>query len=336
MVTERIQTLEVMLPDKIRGIDEESFVQYERWRNESAWLDLIINPFEEALCKATGYSDVIRPRKQKEDEIKVDSALFMVTTTPTTKKASYKTVFLNFEGYVNYLKEEKDRTNIKGISTIEGELYVNVDLLAEKLEKELEESDPGSGVSQKIVPVEPEGLVSKVPDKLAVAVSRNYAALIESNAREYILSVNMKKKGNELASKFKKSVLEDSLVQIGKLEEPEVMKYSFEKYAFYNQLEPREPLKYEKIVDSFMKEAPDQIKTSSRIGDFEKIRMCANGLSDALKEKGLIGMDFIETYNPTMLNEAAYARLEGIQKKIAEYKKKFTGDSIEQNIIMTV
>lgn len=346
MIAERVTDISHSLPI-IDGITKKSFQSYKTWQDSSKGIEKrILAKFKEAACASLPFNDMNRPEEQRTDPVKIEGSEleFKVKTTPATKKPSHMKVISNFETYIQYIAQEKERTKIKGILTIDNELYIQNSLILNKLDGWLASSLEGKeGITQELELDRPVELRNEIPEKIIVMPGWNYAAVTDYNGRAWALAKNFKKEGDNRANKFKKLVLVDSLKTLDKDSESfkkegkiETLQYTFDDIIFLHQLEPRSQLQYNNMILLFNKEIPNQPRTNSKIGDLVKIEAMRDAeLARKLKEKGLINDEFIGIYKPRERNNEMYVRLTGIGERLKYAKENLITKTIEQNISLS-
>lgn len=344
-----LREIQIPLPEHLVRIDERSFRQYMMWLDHSRTLTkFITHRFEEGLLKTIPYNDENRPEKMTETTKNIGELELKITTTPTDKKISYSTLYQKFKGFTEALEEfHRDERLKKDFKLVESKgLYALNNMILEKLEEQKKNSLEGKkGVKQEIELIKPEELLTKIPEIIPLVLDRNYGTPTEYNATKWQEARNMQEEGKrrtegyrldgskEEVKRFKKLVLEDSLQTLGeKPKDPVALIYPFETASLKHQIEPRENTSYESIIESFIKKAPEQIKSNSKIGDLVIINMMEQGIEEKLKEKGLINEELLRDYDPRKEEDGKmYIRLEGLKKRISDYHEKYTKPSLEQN-----
>ncbi len=351
-----IKNIPVYLPDVLTSIDEKSFRQYMMWQDDQRMLNRYpISKFTEALLSTLPYTDENRPEeKVKEDRIKLGELEFLVITTQQSKRISYKSVYDKFKTFVNSLEEfYKDERLRKDFRTLTPkslqlsikELYVHSKMVKEKLIEYVNTSLEGKeGIKQEVKLIKPEQLLTSIPEVMHINLGRDYKAVAESNARAWQEAQNMVEEGGkrtvgfqvkgtkEYVKRFKRLVLEDSLQILGEVPKtPVALMYPFPMISFKHQIEPRETVSYEPIIDSFLKEVPKVIKSNSKIGDLTLIDLISEGKKEWLQEKKVLSEDFLKDYDPQKEEGKTYIRIEGLKKRLQEHTKKNTTPTIEQN-----
>ncbi|MEM4244926.1 MAG: hypothetical protein QW404_00430 [Candidatus Nanoarchaeia archaeon] len=351
-----IKNIPVYLPDVLNNIDEKSFRQYMMWQDDQKLLNKYpISKFTEALLSTLPYTDENRPeQKVKEDGIKIGELEFLVITTQQAKRTSYKSVYDKFKTFVESLQEfynderlRKDFRTLapRGLPLQVKELYVNSKMVKEKLEEYVSTSLEGKeGIRQEVKLVKPEQILTSTPEIMHINLERDYRAVAESNGRAWQEAQNMVEEGSkrtigfqvkgtkEYVKRFKKLVLEDSLQVLGGIPKtPVALMYPFPTISFKHQIEPREIVAYEPIIDSFLKEVPKVIKSNSRIGDLVLINLIHEGKKEWLQEKKVLSEEFLKDYDPQKEDDKTYIRIEGLKKRLQEHTKKNTTLTIEQN-----
>jgi len=152
--------------------------------------ELVIEPLEKALKKATGYSDVNIPSEIIETKFPEDlgwQANFIVKSEPrTTKRPSYKTAVEEMERHLSGIAFLiSGGMTISGIAKYDGVLYMGVERLRDEFNI-IVAGISNAGVEQTITPVLKEPLASeKNLDKLIIPGGRNIYALTEENFMLY-------------------------------------------------------------------------------------------------------------------------------------------------------
>jgi len=328
-MAEIITREEYSLPGDMEEINPENFWNFLDWEKGSKRVtSKIRNPFEQALCEETGYSDTHRPPGEVESIVEVGDIEFTVKTKPTTKTPSYREVVDRFREYLGFLQEEKVEEDVlrRGVRRLDGELYLSLDLLEEKLTRDQEEALTGKeGVEQRVIL--PNG---EVPELLVVSFDFDYGTLTQENAVQYGTATTFLKEWNSLAKKFKEAVKEDSLALLGRVPtQPVAIRYGFNGTVFYHHLEPRKRVAYREVVGEFVKPFTPKPRKGSKVGDFPKLRRHAEGQEDFLREKELIDDRFLETYRPRTRDGNLYVRHQGVSERLETYS---TGKPfLEQN-----
>ena len=345
-----VTQIEIELPDHLLTIEEGSFWRYLAWQNDRAELDRRIRTkFKEGALATTSYSDDARPAHKAETPLKIGQLEFIITTTPTTKHPAYSTINVEFGNFLQQFKEQYDKGLLgKGYRTLQGEAYIDLDVLIEKLEGDVKTLLEGkAGVQQKIALVKPQELITNVPNIISIVLGRDYSALSEYNGRMFIGAENMIKEGDGRTvgykegsievKRFKKLLLDDSLQTIGAYPKaPTVVAYPFDEFTFVHQLEPRTRHEYGEIIAAFLKGFPTRIARNSKIGDFIKIKemMQDEALRKKLVESGLVDESFSRDYNPTRRDKVIYVRLQGVIDRLERYRKDTINPYLEQNIFL--
>jgi hypothetical protein len=328
-MAEVINVEKYTLPNGIKGISEESFWNYLDWEVGAKRIAKVKKAFEPELFSLTRYSDERIPDETKDRTVTVENERFAVRTKPTTKTPAYKDVIAGLSNYLSLLKEQRAEEDVlrKGVRTIEGELYTNMNMLKSKLNRDKQDITSGKeGVEQKLL-----GKVSGVnlvevgesipPSEFSFSFNMDYSQLTDEVASLYWDALNFLKAWGGYAANFKQEVKEDSLQVLGgKPKEPVAVKYPFEGIVFYHQLEPRERTSYSKVFESFMKQAPLKITKKSSIGDFRKIEMYLEN-EEQLWDKNLLDENFLSDYNPRQRDGDVYVRIDGVRDRLSKYSK---------------
>ncbi len=345
-----LREIPIPLPDDLVRIDEGSFRQYMMWQDDRKTVNkFIASRFEEGLLKTVPYNDENRPEKEVFTIKNIGGLEISVRTTPTHKRTSYASVYQKFKGFIEAIEEFSKYEMLKGDFRIfrenQEELYVTNGLILGKLNEYKEKSLEGKeGVQQELKLVKPEEFLTKTPYGIQLVLDRNYGAVTEYNATKWQEALNMIKEGErrtvgykvegsrEYVKKFKRLVLEDSLQTLGEEpKEPVALVYPFETSSMKHQIEPREITDYPGIINLFIKEAPEKIRSNSRIGDLILLKMMEQGIEQKILEKGLVNEDFIKDYDPKREDGKMYIRIQGLKKRAEEYYRNNKSSSLEQN-----
>jgi len=335
-----ITQFKISLPGDLSGMTKENFMKYLVWQRESKDVSkILISPFEDAVCVATGYTDSNRPAAETSSIVPVSQDIaYKVTTTPTTKRPLYKEVNESVKGYLDVLLEQYTRDiRRKDIMTIDDQPYVAVNDVLKYIDGELSAHLEGKeGIEQKLELASPAVLVADIPQSVVIVVGRDYSAMTDSNARTYEGARKFLKEGNAQARRFKEDLLSDSLATIGSdVTEVVALAYPFEDVSFIHQLEPRKPTLHKDILYALIKEKPKKITTKSTMGDLVRANMFAeSGGRELLVAKGLLSPEFMSAYSPAVRDEKAYVRLQGLVDMFGKYVKDMVNPTVEQNIYM--
>jgi len=339
---EIVESIEVArLPGGL-GIDYSGFssavwwFDYERHRLKK----YILDPFSAALNTMTGYSDEVRPVGKTDKNINAGDAVFAVTTTPQGKRISYSNVVTAFSDYVLHLEEfyKQDRLR-EGFRTLRGsggldELFIRLDVLESAMDGYLKSNLEGKeGVKQESVLVGPEQWKSENAGSLTVAIGRDYGVLNTANAHDYFVASSIEEDNKGAVSRFKKALKQDAFSRYGG--EPKSIvefKYPFGQTLFINQVEPRAVVKYDGIVEDFIKPPPEKLTSRSAIGDFQILRMMHGGQEPLLAAKDLVDPGFREEYYPREIDGNVYVRAQGVKSRFEKHTKERTSTTFEQNI----
>ncbi len=323
------------LPDSMEGLTEESFWRLLDWQTGSARIGRVKKRFEAGLFERTGYDDGHRPTGAEESVIDAGKR-FLVTTRPTTKTPAYGDVVAGFSAYLDFLLEQRvgEEALRRDVLMLDGEVYVSLGLLEEKMQSLREECLSGKdGVSQSVKGylsngelVEPDG---SGPGFLAIGMGTDYGPLTSENGESYWIAVNMLKAWKPLADGFKEEVKEGSLRLLGgEPDRPVAVKYPFGGVVFYHHLEPRQRVAYGSVVSSFDHPGPAKPRKGSKMGDFRKIRMYVEDPC-FLEQKELVDSGFARDYMPKKRGDRILARIEGVQDRLKRYSE--PSSSLEQN-----
>lgn len=334
-----VQREEFILPQARGVLDAEAFWGYLDGELGSKKItSRVKGRFEPVLFAKTGYGDEQRPAAAVESEVQVGDYVFAVTTKPTTKTPAYKQVVEGLGDYVGFLREQRAEEEVlrRGMRRLDGELYVHLDVLEEKLERDLRETLQGKeGVEQSTKGllygeglVEPEA--SRAPASLALGIGTDYGRLTERNAAVYWDALNYLLAVGERSRAFKDALKEESLRVLGsEPTEPVSVCYAFDGMAFYHQLEPRARVAYRGVIDAFLKPAPAALRKNSAVGDFPLVRRFVEG-DQAVREKGLVDQDFLADYHPRVDGGRVFIRLDGVRDRLDQYTE--GTPFLEQNI----
>ncbi|MEK6888242.1 MAG: hypothetical protein AABX14_04840 [Candidatus Aenigmatarchaeota archaeon] len=336
------------MPDVTIG--EEGFSRLVRWEGrDRKLLDRYVkDAFEPSLKARSAYSDDKPPtdvasEADAKEYIDIDGIRFMIETSRTKKRPSYKDVVTRFDAHICALAEHYGFDLLRaGYRTLEHretgeqEPYVRLSLLSDKIKDDLVDTLEGrEGISQTVGVESPEELKTKVPEAIKIVAERNYGVLTRLNGETYVLGRNLTGYNNRQASQFKALVLDDTLQVLGKEpKHPVALVYPFDRANFVHQVEPRQNPQYTAIIEAFMKDAPEKLRTNSKIGDFALLWLMFNGAESALKGKGLLGDNFLAAYDMHVRDGEPFVRLVGAHERLEYHRKANTKPSIEQNITM--
>ena len=136
-------------------LDEKAFWEYLDWQRGSRRIaSKVKTPFEESLFEETGYSDQNRPEEEIWHDIQIGRKTFRVKTKPTTKTPAYKEVITGFSQYVDFLLEQREEEDAlrRGVRRLDENLYVDLGVLEDKLERDKSASLSGKeGVEQGVL-----------------------------------------------------------------------------------------------------------------------------------------------------------------------------------------
>lgn len=332
------------LPDGLR-LDLEGFSRVVRWEGrDKRNLDrYILRAFEPVVKARPGYTDEKRPEEPVEDEVKIGEVVFVVTTTPTKKRPSYKYVVSDFEDFLTGDMERYRQARLRsGFRTLrnrlteEQEHYLPLFSLITRIEDAKEASLEGKdGISQSVDVKEPEELMVCVPDEIGIVSERDYGAWTEANAKAYVEGGNLAGVNDAAIRGFRAELLDDTLKKFG--EEPKRLIgvcYAFDSGVFIHQVEPRISVSYGDIVNGFNKSPPKRITTKSRIGDLRLLELVHGNAEQMLRDKKLVDDKFLQIYDMQPRDGKPYVRIAGVVERLAYHRAACTESTVEQNIIM--
>ncbi len=344
METEIFEPFEVLrLPDGLL-LDLEGFSRVLRWegRDRRNLKLYVLDEFGPAVKARTVYSDQNRPKEEVDTAVRVGTAVFRVTTKPTTKRPSYAYVVDDLENFLigdmERYQEERLRSGFRTLRnsyTGEQEHYLPLRAVIERIEVAGQAIMEGKyGISQSVRVVGPEEL-TVTPDKLWLMSERDYAALTEENARAYALGSNLADVNGAAAKGFRAMLLDDTLHKLGgEPDHPVGIRYVFDQGVFIHQVEPRRTVSYSAIVDGFIKEPKGQTTKRSRVGDLRLLELIHDGAEKLLRDKGLVDDEFLCVYDMQVRDGMPYVRIEGVALRLVYHRGKSTDRTIEQNIVM--
>jgi hypothetical protein len=342
----RMDELLTALPPEYKNVDENAFRNFLSWDSDSRNLQsMIIVPFSNSAKSSSPYNDENIPPKSIETPLEqlsshLRNVKMSLITNPTTKTPSYSFVNQEFGSYLNLLSEQYQKGNRTGFRTIDGKPYIRLSEVIAKLNGLYEDSISGKeGVSHTLKFLGIPEYLYKTPESLRILRDRNYGALTDINAEEYVKAINMKKEGDNRNSLFKELLLKDSVSVLGKLPEdkPEFVPYPTKdkEYDFIHQIEPRTSTKYSQIINAFIKEPPKKISSKSSMGDFYKIEMLSSGeegIRKFLEERKQLDQGFVNDYDSKIRGNDILISFEGLKDRLSFYRKNSVTRTIEQNI----
>lgn len=324
-----ITTTSLSPPLEINNISQSSFVEYLSWdQNKKEVRKILINPFEEKIKQLTGFNDENIPSNVESVTLDVGQYPIEVTITPTTKRPQYQVVVQEFSNYINFLIEQKDEgIRRKYVRTYNDEDYVANQIILDKLNNLVDESKAGKqGVSYKINIPE-----IATENELSVSLNRNYASLTESNLLAYATALDIIKKGDSATKPFKGLLLEDSLAMFEEPQRIMQVEYPYQNIRFIHQIEQRTTIKHQKVVESFNKPEGKRITKASNIGDLVLVNLMRTAeTKTTLTEKGLLGC--MTDYILVVREGESFIRLQGVSRRLEQYKTNNSNQSLEQNL----
>ncbi len=334
-----LSEIEIELLPIMESITESNFLNYFFWQRSSGLVkDTIVSKFEESLLNKTGFNEQKIPYYTKETTIEISDDLeFIISTSPTSKKISQSSVLGELSYMVNFLKEQYDQgLRPQGILTIDNKSYLDLDLILNKYDELISFKETRNGINN---------IISSIPsleevdlaDIIKISISRNYSSISELNGLMYLTAKKFIKEGDSRAKAFKELLREESLKFMGvtnsdNLSEVSLVGYEFNNYKLICQLEPRSTTKYVEVLNALFKSEPKQIRSNSKIGDLEKVKIIIQNGSNYLRDKGLIDDSFLETYKPLVRDDKIYVKLNGVVLKFKEYQELYTTKGIELNL----
>lgn len=317
------------LPAFQEGITRANFIAYTDWTRTAGELRrAVIEPFEEAIHGATGYSDELRPEKTKKVPVKVESIEFLVEVTPCRKSPPYKEAFERTKHYLEALMFQPDpylKAGSERIDTLDldGERYVNINHAQHMIKSFLEQvRKDRDGVRFTILEKNPATPV-EFGETLSLAPT-DYSARTDSNARKYIEAEKFLAEGNYRAQPFKSALLDDSNAHILAMAEEfeeitDKIPYPFSGVVFVHKVIPAMSYSYLEALNSLIREKPHGYVFEKSIGVLELARLFVDH-EERLKEQGLDVESFREKYNPfrDSKRKKIYVKLSGLEATLRE------------------
>ncbi|MBI2670676.1 hypothetical protein HYX18_01710 [Candidatus Woesearchaeota archaeon] len=333
--------LEIELPPELNTLTERNLLRFLSWGDESKQIERrICEEFKTGVFSTLPYSDTNRPPERKKDSIKISEDLeFIVTTTPQKKISSYKEVGVEFDNYLKFLLDQyQKQISREGIITIENEPYILVDEIMKKINEDLQNFLIGKeGILQSLGIIKPEDLTKEIPRLIVIVLGRNYSAVTEYNSRTYVDAQKVLIEGERRVSLFERLLYEDACKVIGtdKPKETVEVLFPFENITILYQMISTSRTSYGDIINAFIKEKPEVLKTNSVFGDLVKAQIYKNEEEkNKLQQKGLLDEEFEIYYKPRIRSGDIYIRLNGVIRRLEVYKKKYTIPSFEKNIFI--
>jgi hypothetical protein len=311
-------------PKPIATINKESADLYQRAIHSVIPMleNFVIEPFERDLKRKTGYNDFNIPDKEVETEITVDRIKFIVITSPTTKRPQYSFVYEKINDYVTHLIEEHQRIGrIKDITSIDGNPYLSVDLLIERIKETIENAKTGKeGINQKIT-FDLESVSKDVinSNALAINVNRINKMQDDGSARIYLMAkfiheayVENIKRFEELI-KMRTGYSKENMPE----ETKDIIFTDIEDYLFLVKVIPTTNLSFSKIINTLVHETPSG-KITEKTGLLIKAR---EGIEDPKIEGRVIKK-----------GDKKFISLSGFQDLLTEVKEENTEKSVRFEI----
>jgi|GEM_PF-6576317 len=335
-----IRAVEIRLPPHLDDLSLDSFLSYLKWQQAKQDLKAVKEAFQEGIA---GESRYCYPWQEipAEEDFELGPFHIKLKTAKKPGTVSWEKVISGFKASLEYWKSEWERGRLKDFRTLDGELYLPIDRLEEKLGELSEKYRGEEGLKRELKLEKPE---IQVPEVFVYLLDQDYSKPTGTNARYWAEARQMLEEGEKRTvgykedgkqiKRFKEILYEESLSQLGsEPESPARVPYAFDGIVFIHQLEPRKRKQYSKIYQALVKERPKKLTENSRIGDFEKIKlMILAGAEGELRELGLVDDEFMQDYQPHVRNGRIYVRLNGLIKRIGEYENRFSTRYIEQNL----
>ena len=221
----------------------------------------VVEPVEGTVKEATGWSDGNIPSKVQEDEITVGKTVFQVTTTPTTKRPSYKEVLEHTLQFLDTLKQQyADGVARKGVTTRNDQPFVGLGYLLEGINR-YKSQVLREGVSQSLeVPLlTPESRIS-VP-------IMDYSTLPRQAGELYQHARPFHDQANKRAVKAMEAALKEH-TGFSPINVPAEAQHTWEQlgnYLFHIISSPTENVKYGAIVNALIKDTKKRGKTTGEL-----------------------------------------------------------------------
>lgn len=287
-------------PESIQGLDKNAADLW--WRSKVSVLPLlesaILHPFEERLKEKTGFSEINRPATKVENEYLIDSIKFSVTTTPTTKKIEYEKLYHNLIDYLNYLKGEKERIGrIKGISLIEGEIYLELDVILDKIQELQTTAKEGKEGIKQEVSFDEEKLPNDIAmaERVTVDLDSEIHPDIPGNGRIYVLASKIESYYNDIVERFEGYLKERTGYSKDKIpdETKRIKILDIPDYMFFINVIPYDSPSYSGIIKSLTYETN---KLTSKTGILVRAKMnpddpMTKGIAKKKNEKIFVAID---------------------------------------------
>ena len=256
------------MPPEFGGLVEESGGHYFKAKLQTIpFLKReVIEPVESAVKEQTGWNDDNIPDREHEQEIKIGSTVFQVTTKPTTKRPGYKEVYEHTLQFLDTLTQQhRDGIERKGVVTRDDQLYVGVDHLLDAVNR-YKNQVLRRGVSQGI-DVE----LKKAEDKISVPIM-DYGQLPRQAGEMYQHAKPFHTQADQRAVKALEAALkEDTGFNQGKVpSDPQHSWKQLGEYLFHLISSPTTNIKYGKIVNGLIKETKKQGKTTGELVSLDR------------------------------------------------------------------
>lgn len=308
---------------KFTGINEAAPVRYSIEKELLPFIEKrIIGRFESTLKEKTGFSDENRPAAAETVKFTLDNISFPVTIKPTTKRPSYKGMYIELSNYLKVLKQEQEkRLRREGILTIDGQAYVSVDLLIDYITTLRNSLTEGTeGVSFSINYEIPDSLVELVEKwkKLEIDPMHDYGTLRSGNGIVYVQMNKLKEAwSTEFIIPFDNNLYAMAGYNEGEVPSEKIeAKYQIGNYYFYVILEPYSSTSYAEIIKGLIHSTE---RITKKTGDLIKIQ---RNISDPE----------LAIYNQKMKDGKKYISLDGLIQRLSDLLKKNTTREVRKRI----
>ena len=323
------------------GINEESFWMDINWqRDQKDIVGYIVNPFKATVIATRPHfvgeffdEDIENDDRPKsiEDCVTVGVCDFAITSR---KERGRTTVNLieGFESYLEILRQRKIEEEVaeRGLKTVDGELYVWVDMLIDRIKLDQERARGEPAVKQFLKLMSPAEPVSA----LTRTISRDYSQLTPQNAEVYRQAVYFGEGYKARDKTFREELFKRSVDILGgepRADSPiAIVSYDFGPLRFEHQIEYREELSPTKVIDALIKSISERLTTRSKIGELVLAREYLNRREE-FEAKGLVNRKFLEAYNPISRAGLVYIRFGGVEDRLRNIIEDNKESHYEQN-----
>lgn len=272
------------MPPKFGGLNEESGRHYFQAKLQTLPFlkKEVIDPIEKAVKKKTGWNDGNIPDKEQEQEVKVDSAVFQITTKPTTKRPGYKEVYEHTLQFIDILKQQyQEGVQRKGVVARDDKLFVGVTYLLDAINR-YKDQVLTRGVEQKLT------IELKTPEaKIAIPIL-NYDQLPHQAGEMYQHAKPFHAEADARAVKALEATLKES-TGFSKDKVPQEPQHTWKQlgdYLFHLISSPTENIKYGKLVNSLIKVTKKPAKSTGELVILQNGWGLAEGLYDIYTHAG--------------------------------------------------